>query len=273
MTGRLLDLYCCEGGASRGYADAGWTVYGSDLFEHTNAKGKRVGHSRKRYPYPAYKGDAIAVLDNLLAGAALPFTALDGSSEWLGLDEFAAISASPPCQHASAGTRAIRKAGDGEYPALIKPTRVRLQQTGLPYVIENVRGADLVSPLELCGCMFDLTALDDDGLPLRMERPRLFESNILISAPRPCYHDPIVWVAGSYGGARKQGSTPAERRHNAKYVRHGGYVPSIRVQQELLGIDWMTQKGMHQSLPPAYTRHLGSQLMAFVQDQHLVVAA
>lgn len=50
-------------------------------------------------------------------------------------------------------------------------------------------------------------------------------------------------------------------------VRHGGYVPSIPVQQQLLGIDWMTQKGMHQSIPPAYTEHIGRQLIQLVASQ------
>jgi DNA (cytosine-5)-methyltransferase 1 len=256
---KLLDLFCCEGGASVGYERAGCAVYGVDLF---------VDFTRGRYPGPAHTGDAILLLARLLAGESVPFTHLDGRVEWLVLSDFAFIHASPPCQHASAGTRALRKDG-AEYLALIAPTRWLLQQTGLRWVIENVRGADLRNPVELCGCQFGLTALDEDGLPLRLERPRHFESNVTLTAPRPCYHDPGVWVAGSYGGARKAKRRPGETlaevaprdRYAAKYVRKGGYVPrSKRVQQDLLGIDWMTVRGMHQSLPPIYCQHIGVQL-------------
>jgi DNA (cytosine-5)-methyltransferase 1 len=230
---RLLDLYCCEGGAAVGYHRAGFDVFGVDLFDD---------YTQARYPFPSHKGDAIAYLQAF----------------WF---EFDAVHASPPCQRHSAGTRGQDRS---KYPDLIAPTRKALQALGVPYVIENVVGAPLLDPVELCGCMFDLGAPDDDGLPLRLERPRLFESNVPLAAPREHRHDPNVWVAGSYGGARKQGSTPAERRHNARYVRKGGYVPSKEVQQRLLDIDWMTVRGMHQSIPPAYTEHIGRQLLAHI---------
>ena len=236
----LVDTYCCEGGAGVGFHRAGFSVLGVDLFKHVNAKGKRVGFSQKRYPFASYQGDAIEFL-----------------RRWGYL--FDVRHGSPPCQRHSAGTRAIDR---DDYPDLIGPTREVMQEIGGLYVIENVVCAPLIDPLELCGCMFDLATEDDDGLPLRMERPRLFESNAVLVAPGEHKHDEGVWVAGSYGGARRQGTTPAERRHNAKHVRHGGYVPSIPVQQRLLGIDWMTQGGMHQSVPPAYTEFIGRQLMA-----------
>lgn len=251
----MLDVCCCEGGASVGYERAGWTVYGVDLF---------IDYTRDRYPGPVYVGDGVWALKILLAGKKLPFLHQDQSVEWLNLRDFSAIHMSPPCQRHSVATSAIDRS---EYPDLIGPLRTLAIESGLPYVIENVVGAPLLDPLLLCGCMFNLATLDDDGFPLRMERPRLFESNVQLTAPRPCYHDPNVWVAGSYGGSRKQGDTPAERRHNAKYVRKGGYVSSIAVQQRLLGIDWMTQAGMHQSVPPVYTEHVGLQLLAASSQQ------
>ena len=93
-----------------------------------------------------------------------------------------------------------------------------------------------------------------------MERHRLFESNIDLTAPAGCSHPRDVQVAGSYGGARRD-------KWEAKHIRKGGYVPSIPVQQQLLGIDWMTQKGMHQSIPPAYTQHIGTQLLAHIATE------
>lgn len=223
---RLLDLYCCEGGSAMGYHRAGFEVFGVDIFED---------YSQKRYPFPSHKGDAIE------------FVTTHGH-------EFDVIHASPPCQHASTGTRALDRS---KYPRLIEPTRDALMASGKPYVIENVRGSDLLDPVELCGCMFDLVAIDTDGILLHLQRARRFESNVALSAPRPCDHSDHEWVGGSYGGARRD-------KYEAKYVRKGGYVPAKSVQEALLGIDWMTEKGLHQSIPPAYTEWLGRQLMAHI---------
>jgi DNA (cytosine-5)-methyltransferase 1 len=220
---RLLDAYCCEGGASVGYYRAGFDVTGVDLFED---------YTQARYPFLSHRADAV--------GFIREFGYL-----------FDVIVGSPPCQRHSIATSAIDRSG---YPDLIGATREAMIASGKPYVLENVVGAPLHDPIMLCGSMFNLTATDDDGTPLRMERHRLFESNLPVAAPGSCRHDKSVDVGGSYGGARRD-------RHEAKHVRHGGYVPSIRVQQELLGIDWMTQKGMHQSIPPVYTQHIGDQIM------------
>ena len=240
---RLLDLYCCEGGCSVGYDRAGFEVYGLDLFED---------YTRKRYPFPAYRGDAIQALKWLLDDRSITFD--NGVS--LDLGDIAVITASPPCQHATVATSALRSEGK-EYVRLIEPTRELLIETGKPYVIENVKGADLVNPIELCGCMFGedgMNALDTDGIRLYLQRARGFESNVSLTAPRPHDHSKHEWVGGSYGGARRD-------KYEAKFVRKGGYVPSIPVQRELLGINWMTQKGMHQSIPPLYTEYLGKQIL------------
>ena len=65
---KLLDLFCCEGGASTGYHRAGFEVYGADLFQYTDADGKRRGYTRARYPFPSHQGDAVLLLCRLLAG-------------------------------------------------------------------------------------------------------------------------------------------------------------------------------------------------------------
>lgn len=236
---RVLDVCCCEGGASRGYELAGYDPYGVDLF---------VDYSQKRYLYPSVKGDALAVLDALLAGQSVEFS----NGERLGLSDFDLIHASPPCQRHTAGTRA----GDrSKYPDLIEPIRARLRASGLPYVIENVPGAPLESPLILCGTMFGLCAEDDDGTPLELWRHRLFESNMPLTAPPHQHGWHSSQVAGVYGGARRD-------KNAARNVRHGGYVPASKaVAEELLGIDWMTWQGLYQSIPPVYTFWVGTQIL------------
>ena len=220
---KLLDLFCCEGGAGTGYDQAGFDVTGVDL----------EPRFAKRYPFAFINADAIE------------FVKEHGH-------EYDVIHASPPCQPYSI----TRHGHSVEHPRLIEPVRDALIASGRPYVIENVVGAPLIDPLLLCWSMFPQpgAVTDDDGTPLRMERHRLFESSVPIVSTQSCYHPKGVQVAGSYGGARRD-------KWEAKNVRKGGYVPSARVQQDLLGIHWMTQYGMHQSIPPVYTEFIGRQLI------------
>ncbi|MFH9671254.1 SAM-dependent methyltransferase [Streptomyces sp. NPDC017405] len=120
---RLLDLFCCQGGAAKGYADAGFDVTGVDIAP------------QPRYPYTFVQADAIAYV--LEHGAGFDF-----------------IHASCPCQFYSDTQRLMGNA----HPDLIAPTRAALEMTGRPWVIENVRGAvpHLRGPVMLCGAMFGL---------------------------------------------------------------------------------------------------------------------
>ncbi|WP_327389899.1 SAM-dependent methyltransferase [Streptomyces microflavus] len=118
---RLLDLFCCQGGAGKGYADAGFDVTGVDTAP------------QPRYPFRFVQADAIAFV--LEHGA-----------------EFDVIHASPPCQHDSD----CQRLQGNTHPDLIAPTRTALKATGRPWVLENVRGAlpKLDRPVMLCGPMF-----------------------------------------------------------------------------------------------------------------------
>ncbi|MGW1223850.1 SAM-dependent methyltransferase [Streptomyces sp. NPDC002530] len=119
----VLDAYCCQGGASKGYDDAGFDVTGIDK------------DPQPRYPLTFVQGDAIQ------------FIREHGH-------EFGFIHASPPCQHDSDCQRIQGR----DHPDLIGPTRDALNATGRPWVMENVRGAaaKLHQPVMLCGAMFGL---------------------------------------------------------------------------------------------------------------------
>lgn len=229
MTYRILDLFCCEGGAAVGYKNAGFEVVGVDLDPKF----------AKRYPFEFHAADAIEFVKEHA-------------------HEFDAIHASPPCQAYSV----TRNSHNRKHPMLVEPTRKALEESGLPYIIENVVGAPLQNPITLCGRMFGLEAVDDDGEVVVMDRHRLFESNIELTQPVHEPHDRSVQVAGSYGGARRD-------KYEARFVRKGGYVPSKEVQQKLLGIDWMTQHGMYQSLPPVYTEFIGKQLIKHIEGEKI----
>jgi DNA (cytosine-5)-methyltransferase 1 len=236
---KILDAYCCQGGAGMGYHQAGFDVYGIDK------------DPQPRYPFALHQGDVITALATLLTGGALDFHHRDGRGEWLTLADFVAAHTSPPCQAYSI----TRHTHQITHPELMESTREGLIATGLPYVIENVVGAPLLDPLMLCGSEFDLTATDTDGTPLRLERHRLFESNVFLLGAGGCRHNRRIQVAGAYGGGS------SDRRH-AREVRRGGYTPTKAVRSALLGgVDWMTMHGQAQAVPPAYTEFIGAQVL------------
>lgn len=253
---RLLEVFSGEGGASKGFQDAGWEVYAVDIKAS-------VG---KRTPADGFAAaDAFEVLYALLTGDAWPFTVKDGGTVRLGLEDFDAAHGSPPCQGytiATAGNLAAR----AKYPRFIGQLRYVFEQLDMPWVIENVElaGKEMNDPVLLCGRMFGLGANDEDGHPLVLDRHRLFEANFPLPQPEHPKHGDEQ-VAGVYGGSRrssKPNATPADDRYAARYERKGGYVPrSKRVQQELLGIDWMTVKGMQESIPPVYAQWVGHHMM------------
>lgn len=174
--------------------------------------------------------------------------------------EYATAHGSPTCTGYSRGTAAIPDRV-ARYDRLIPAVREAFETVGLAYVIENVADArsELRDPVLLCGRQFGLTATDDDGTPLVMDRHRLFEvSGFPILAPEHLPHDRSIQVAGSYGGARRD-------KWEAKHVRKGGYVPSVEVQRELLGTPWMSETGCKLSIPPVYTEFIGAQMLAHLE--------
>jgi hypothetical protein len=133
---RLLDLFCCAGGAARGYQMAGFHVTGVDID-----------------PQPNYCGDEF------VQGDAVGFVTEHGS-------EFDAIHASPPCQKHSTLTKGNVHRGIGlDHVDWIGATRDAIEAVGRPYVIENVTSAPVRPDLTLCGLMFGLSVF----------RHRLFE--------------------------------------------------------------------------------------------------
>jgi DNA (cytosine-5)-methyltransferase 1 len=225
---KLLDICGCEGGAARGYQQAGWHVTSVDL-------------------------DAAALARNpadvTVQADALEYLAEHGH-------RFDAVHASFPCQRWSANGA---NPAASDWPDLITPGRELLDATGRPWVMENVPKAPLRRDLVLCGSQFGLRTVDTDGTELHLRRHRVFESNIPLTPPGPCRHPRGVQWAGVYGGARKD-------KHEARKVRKGGYVPpDAAVQSALLGgVGWMTGKGRRECIPPVYAQHLGWQLLAAV---------
>lgn len=239
---KLLDLYSCAGGAGEGYRRAGFDVYSVDIADQPNN------------PFPFHKGDVLEVLLDLLLGETITFS----NGEALGLEDFHTIHASPPCQAYSVTKSKTAHNRKKAHVDLVAPTRDLLNQTGKPWIMENVVGAPLIDPVVLCGTQFGLVAEDVDGVPLRLLRHRLFESTVSIVAPPHVSHRKDSTLTASVFGSGGT-YTPAHRDNR---LRVGGYVPHVSVIRELMGIDWMkTRYELSQSIPPAYTEFLGRQLI------------
>lgn len=150
---------------------------------------------------------------------------------------FAAVHASPPCQ----GYGQSKYIRGNEHPDLIGPTRDLLIRSGLPFIIENVPKAPLIDPVTLCGQTFGLHTY----------RHRLFESNVELTAPE---HLPHVAKQVKLGRALKEGDF---------YQAVGNFISVDYVRQDL-DVAWMNREGIRECVPPAYTEHLGKQLITRV---------
>lgn len=177
---------------------------------------------QKNYPFRFIQADARDIL-----------TRHHREVDWRFID---AIHASPPCQRHSAMSNCRPGLAD-EYPDLIAPIRALLEATGLPYVIENVPGAPLRADVTLCGQMF--------GLPLY--RHRLFESNVPLTQPAHPKHTIPASRAGHW--------TPGT------IISVSGHVAPIAIAREAMGIDWTNRGELAEAIPPAYTEHIGQQLL------------
>lgn len=223
---RLLDLFCGDGGAGMGYHLAGFDVVGVDIEPHP------------LYPFEFHQADALTV----------------------DLEGFDAIHASPPCQGYSRMRHLPWLAGK-DYPLLIDPIRERLQLAGVPWIIENVedsplnRASDLFGAhgVLLCGTMF--------GLLIYRHRP--FETSFPVAQPAHGPHREAI-SAGRMLGDRCR--VPVHRGITAWQAGGGvgGHMADARKVGESMGIDWMKAAGMSQAIPPAYTRHIGTELLSLV---------
>jgi DNA (cytosine-5)-methyltransferase 1 len=204
-----------------------------DLF--CKAGGASVGYHRagfevvgvdikkqKRYPFEFIQADALEVMQDL------DF-----------LRSFDVLVGSPPCQTHSI-TQHLRNAQGKSTDKidLIPETRAAFIESGLPYVIENVPGAPLKDALILCGSSFGL----------KVRRHRLFESTIPLTG-LPCDHKGQGRPVGIYGSMRDN-------------IPQGGRTAhSIEEARDAMGIDWMLWGDLVEAIPPAYTEHIGRQLL------------
>lgn len=207
-----------------GYHQAGFEVVGVDIAP------------QPRYPFEFHRGDALT---------------------WP-LDGFDAIHASPPCQAFTQMSARWRGKGTraDEHLNLLTPTLDRLRGLVVPWIVENVVGARhyMTPSVVLHGGMFGLG----------VHRPRLFESNVLLLAPRSARTPEPLGVYGTQPDGR-----------TLRYRNNGNYkgksliraARSIEEASEAMAVDWMTWEEIREAIPPAYTRYLGAFLLDAVRER------
>lgn len=211
---RVLDLFCCSGGAGMGYWRAGFEVVGVDIVPRPN------------YPFPFIEGDA-----------------LDAMRE-MGQD-FDLVHASPPCQPGCTLTKGTNRGR--VYADFIPQMRELLRWYGVPWVVENVTGADIRKDLTLCGEMFGLGVI----------RHRHFEAGWPDGAPeQPAHIKHRGPVRGWRHGVWRDGP------YIAAYGKGGGK-GSVAEMQRAMDITWTdVHEELTEAIPPAYTQYIGARFIA-----------
>jgi DNA (cytosine-5)-methyltransferase 1 len=234
---RVLDCYCCAGGAARGLMQAGLHVTGVDLVRQDN-----------------YCGHVFVQMD------AVEYLKAHAS-------KYAFIWASPPCQF---GTSLRHAPGKHRSVNLIPATREALIRTGKPWVIENVDSPrvrqELRDPVMLCGSMFGLEA-DPYPRGWRLERHRLFEASFFFLAPA-CAHDkrPVV---GIYGGHFRD-----RRRAKGKNHTSGSNIPRpLGFRAMGIPLDTMTTAEISEAIPPAYSKFIAEAWLRSLTVSEMAEAA
>lgn len=205
---RLLDLFCGAGGASAGYMQAGFDVIGVDIKYHKDHPTEHLINDALSMPMDFYRS-------------------------------FDVIHASPPCQPFTSLMKLAKAQGKKtNKPDLLEPTRQLLIEIGKPYVIENVVGAPLHDPVQLCGSSFGL----------KVRRHRLFESNLTLQGS-VCDHKAQGRPIGVYGSMNDQ-------------IPNGGRTAtSIEQAREAMGVDWaMRWVDLVEAIPPIYSKFIGLQI-------------
>ena len=223
---RVLDLFCCAGGAARGYQLAGATVRGVDIVPRPNYCGEQF-----------FRGDALRYLSDYVESTRLLFDL---------------VHTSPPCQAGCTLTNGTNKANGwgADHEQFVPRTRELLDAIGLPYVIEQPAGHGGLIRRDLMLCMDMHELLPVPLSPPWVIRHRDFEISGF-TVPQPMHRKHRGYVRGMRHGVVRDGP------YVAAYGSGGGKA-TVAEMQHALCMDWTTEREeLTEAIPPAYTRHIG----------------
>lgn len=213
---RGLDLGCGVGISTDGYINAGFSMTGID----TNPE---VG---KFYPGEFQCRDMLDV----------------SIEEMRGYDF---IHGGPPCQRWSKMTL-CRPGLAEQYPDLITPMRPRLEEAGVPYVIENVEGAPLEGATWLCAWTFGY----------ELYRHRGFEPGNGLVIP-PMRHRPHTMRA-SKAGHWVEGTV----------MSIAGHVAPIARARALMAVSrYVPREHLKEAAPAYMTAYVAAHAMAYLSRE------
>lgn len=241
---RALDLFCCQGGCTRGFLDAGFDVTGVDTATHPEYP---VG------PHCTFvQADALVFLESQDLGA------------------FTLIASSPPCAGYSSLTTGKGRRRSTQ-PMLIAPVRaalaaVRVKWPHLVTIIENVEGArdHLIEPITKNGPSHGILCF----------RERLFEiqpvgfRDALPSFPTP--------DQGFCNGARNpQNPAPLTYSPCCRGNNACPYTGTIGVEGVVTGgadfwgdvlyLPGLSEYGLREAIPPRYLEHLALEALEWLE--------
>lgn len=232
---KILDVYSGTGIAAIGYHQAGFEVTGVDI------------EPKPRYPFRHIQANALDVLKDLDY-----------------CRKFDAIHASPPCQRYTPSTAKERKAGK-VYPDLVDETRRLLDETGLPWIMENVPNAPIRKDLILRGDMFGL----------KVWRTRVFELGggfWMMQPSKPTRIGSVkegdfVSIFGK-GGYRKY--KRLEKDWRPKFDQ-GSIIKTWHFAMGIPeGFGPFKDIEISEAIPPAYTRYIGEQLINHITFKQMI---
>lgn len=222
---RVLDLYCGAGMAADGYKQAGFDVVGWDV------------RFQPSYPYEFHRGSALDALEDRAY-----------------LRQFDMIHASPPCQaHTRAKHLRDAQGGKSKYGDLLTPTLALLRDCGVPWVVENVVGAPgMEGAVVECGSAYGL----------KVRRHRLFLASFPLVGSG-CKHKEQGKPIGVY---HTMGDTcKGTCSKTGKLVIGGSTAKTVEEGRFAMGVDRaISWNELKEGFPPAYTRHVGAQAMAYL---------
>jgi DNA (cytosine-5)-methyltransferase 1 len=228
---KVLDLFCGAGMAGDGYAAAGFQPTGVDIV------------IRASYPYEFVWGNALAILRDRRF-----------------VDQFDLIHASPPCQaHTRAKHLRAAQGGRSRHGDLLTPTLAILRTYDIPWVVENVVGAPGMEEAAMeCGSAY--------GLKVRRHRLFLASFPLIGSGCRHAEQGKPVGVYHVMGDTCK-----GVCKKTGKLVIGGSTASTVEEGREAMGVTRdISWEELKEGFPPAYTKHVGEQAMAWITQRAAV---